>query len=290
MQSGLADDAFMRHVLACNNVDLPGPRAPFRIAGKTVGWVLPPLRAALARFPVIEDTGDGLTLREPGTLQAIARATSEQGLHRWRGEAFDVRAEPDGPVLAVLDRGGLPAFGVRSVGVHVNGLVRRPDGLHLWIGRRAAHKQLDPNKLDHLVAGGVSAGLTGRQTLLKEGEEEASLPRALGERAVLVGRVAYVMERREGLRRDLLHCFDLHLPEDFRPVPQDGEVAEFELWPIERVFQTVRDTDDFKFNVNLVLIDLFLRLGLIAEAQARALRPALYRLDGRASETDSTNP
>ena len=28
--------------------------------------------------------------------------------------------------------------------------------------------------------------------------------------------------------------------------------------------QTVRDTDDFKFNVNLVLIDLFQRLGMIA--------------------------
>jgi hypothetical protein len=27
--------------------------------------------------------------------------------------------------------------------------------------------------------------------------------------------------------------------------------------------QTVRDTDAFKFNVNLVLIDLFQRLGLI---------------------------
>ena len=37
----------------------------------------------------------------------------------------------------------------------------------------------------------------------------------------------------------------------------------FELWPIARVMQTVRDTDDFKFNVNLVLIDLFRRQGLI---------------------------
>ncbi len=42
-----------------------------------------------------------------------------------------------------------------------------------------------------------------------------------------------------------------------------GEVEAFELWPIERVFATVRDGDDFKFNVNLVLIDLFIRLGLL---------------------------
>ena len=33
--------------------------------------------------------------------------------------------------------------------------------------------------------------------------------------------------------------------------------------------------DAFKFNVNLVLIDLFLRLGLIGGAQGTALRTAL---------------
>jgi hypothetical protein len=37
----------------------------------------------------------------------------------------------------------------------------------------------------------------------------------------------------------------------------------------------VRDTDDFKFNVNLVLIDLFIRQGLIAGAEADSLRAEL---------------
>jgi hypothetical protein len=84
------------------------------------------------------------------------------------------------------------------------------------------------------------------------------------------------MARAEGLRRDLLHCYDLDLPEDFAPSATDGEVASFELWPIGRVLQTVRDTDDFKFNVNLVLIDLFLRRGLIADAEAAPLRATFY--------------
>ena len=39
--------------------------------------------------------------------------------------------------------------------------------------------------------------------------------------------------------------------------------------------QTVRDTDDFKFNVNLVLIDLLLREGLIGGALAQALHAGL---------------
>ena len=42
-----------------------------------------------------------------------------------------------------------------------------------------------------------------------------------------------------------------------------GLLSTFELWPIGRVVQTVREGDAFKFNVNLVLIDLFQRLRLI---------------------------
>ena len=38
---------------------------------------------------------------------------------------------------------------------------------------------------------------------------------------------------------------------------------------------TVRRTDAFKFNVNLVLIDLFLRRGLIAGEEGARLRQAL---------------
>ena len=59
------------------------------------------------------------------------------------------------------------------------------------------------------------------------------------------------------------------------PQAADGEVEAFELWPLRACCETVRDTDDFKFNVNLVLIDLFLREGLIPGDEAGCLRPAL---------------
>ena len=38
----------------------------------------------------------------------------------------------------------------------------------------------------------------------------------------------------------------------------------FELWPVRRVFETVRDTTEFKYNCNLVLIDFFVRHGLLS--------------------------
>ena len=54
------------------------------------------------------------------------------------------------------------------------------------------------------------------------------------------------------------------MDEGVQPVAVDGEVAGFELWPMAAVLDRVRDTDEFKFNVNLVLIDLFRRRGLLA--------------------------
>jgi 8-oxo-dGTP pyrophosphatase MutT (NUDIX family) len=270
-----SETGFLRHIRACNSARLPGDRLAFRIGGAQVGWVKPGFAAKLAAFPEISRGSDGLTLSDAAALGAISRALSDSGCYRWRREAFDIRAEPDGPVVAQLDRGALPSFGVLAVGVHVNGLVRRADGLHVWIARRAADKLLDPGKLDHIVAGGVPAGLDPAETLVKEAAEEASIPEPLAARAVRVGTIGYAMERPEGLRRDLLHCYDLDLPEDFSPHAADGEVEAFELWPIARVVRTVRETDQFKFNVNLVLIDLFLREGLIEGEEAETLRALL---------------
>lgn len=257
-------DGFQRHVRACNNAVLPGERVPFVLGDTPVGWVAPRMVQALK--PFTERRDGRVILHDPTALPAIARTLSEQGLYRWRAEAFDVRASVDGPVLGTIDRGAIPSFGIQAAGVHVNGLVRLDSGLHLWIARRAMDKRLDPGKLDHIVAGGVPAGLSPSETLVKEAAEEAAIPKALAEAARQVSTIRYAMDRPEGLRRDFLYCYDLELPRDFVPLAVDGEVEAFELWPVARVMQAVRDTDDFKFNVNLVLIDLFVRQGAIVGA------------------------
>ena len=270
-----AIDGLLRHVRACNNAHLPGSRLPFHIGADRVGWVKPDFATKLAACEQIYADADGVTLADGAALPAIARSLSDAGCFRWRREEFDIRADPEGPVLARLDRGALPSFGAMAIGVHVNGLVHRSDGLRLWIARRAKNKLLDPGKLDHVVAGGVPAGLTPAETLVKEAAEEAAIPASLASQAVPVAVIGYAMERPEGLRRDRLHCYDLELSGDFCPQAADGEVEAFELWPIDRALRTVRDTDDFKFNVNLVLIDLFLRRGLIGAPGAAALRAEL---------------
>jgi len=266
---------FLRHVEACTNAELPGDRVPFRIGDASVGWIRPDMLDDLAEFPALRLAADAVTLTDPDALPAIARALSDRGYYRWRREEFDVRATPDGEALARIDRGAIPSFGVMAAGVHVNGLVRTASDWLIWVGRRARDKLLDPGKLDHIVAGGVPAGLTPFETLVKEAAEEAAIPADLARTAKLVGHISYAMARPEGLRRDHLACYDLALPADFTPQPADGEVESFELLPIGTVMELVRDTDAFKFNVNLVLIDLFIRLGLIQGAEAVALRAGL---------------
>ncbi len=266
---------FLRHIRACNTAVLPGARLPFLISGATVGYVAPPFADVLAGFPAITRGPAGVTLQDPAALPAIARTVAARGYGRHRAEAFDVRATPGGPALTTIDRGALPVFGIMAEGIHANGLVRRADGLHLWVAKRAADKALDPGKLDHIVAGGTPAGLTAFETWIKEAAEEAAIPLDLAQTARLTGTISYAMDRREGLRRDVLHCYDIDLPETFTPTPADGEVESFALWPIADVLAAVRDTDAFKFNVNLVLIDLFLREGLIPAPEAAKLRAAL---------------
>lgn len=268
-----------RHVEACNNIASPGHLIPFRVGEDQVGWLGPELARALAFFPRdvhFDGRGAALAGRLRGegartdALGRLASALAARGHFRLRGEAFDVRATPEGPVLARLDRGALPPFGVISQGVHVNGFLRRPDGLHLWVGWRSRHKPVAPGQMDNVVAGGIPAGLTPDQCLVKEAEEEASLPAELAARAVAVGRVSYVMANEEGLRRDVLHCYDLELPEGVVPRPQDDEVERFELRPAAEVLREVAEADRVKFNVNLVLIDFFLRHGLLGGLDAAA--------------------
>ncbi len=267
-------DRFVRHIAACNNIPSPTGFLAFHMGGVQVGFITADLARALTFRPRdfhFDQNGVALAGRlktgaaRSDALAAALPALAEGGFLRIRREAFDVRQTSDGQVLASLDRGALPAFGVMSQGVHMNGLVRRADGLHVWIGIRSRAKAVAPGQIDNLVAGGIPAGLTPDETLVKEADEEASLSPELAARARPVGRVSYIFLNNEGLRRDVLHCYDLDVPEDVIPKPNDDEVERFELWPARRLLEAVADSDDIKFNVNLTLIDLFLREGLLAD-------------------------
>lgn len=258
----------------CHSARLPGTRLVLFAGTQQIGYIKPDLAEKLHNIaPEISISSSHATL--PETLLPHLNALATKAGIPTRAEDFDVRAVAEGPVLGVLDRGALPSFGVLGVGVHMNGLVRKTDGLHLWVAKRAANKKLDPGKLDHLVAGGVPAGYTPFAALIKEAEEEAGLAEILAAQAQLVGTFRYNMERPEGLRRDLIYAYDLELPESFVPQAMDGEVESFLLWPLAQVKEALLITSSFKFNVILVLVDLLLRKGLFASDEAALLQAAL---------------
>jgi len=264
----------LAHIAACHTAVLPGIRLPLYAGERHFGYLTLADAARLAAVASGTVVTDERVEMPAALLPQLNELAVAMGIPT-RAEDFDVREHAEGPSLGVLDRGALPSFGVIGVGVHLNGLVRRADGLHLWVAKRAADKKLDPGKLDHLVAGGVPAGFSPFEALLKEAEEEAGLPEAMTAQARQVAVFKYNMERPEGLRRDVLYAYDIELPEYFIPHPMDGEVESFALWPLAQVAEVLATSEEFKFNVNLVLIDLLLREGFYTGTQAATLRAAL---------------
>jgi hypothetical protein len=185
-------------------------------------------------------------------------------LWKLRREAYPVGLGWGSAPLMTVDRAVVPLFGIEAYGIHVNGLVRAEDGLKLWVGRRAKDKATAPGKLDHLIAGGHPHGISLADNLVKEAGEEAGISEALARQAIPAGAVSYRLRNEEGLRNDILFVYDLEVPMEFTPRNTDGEVEEFFLWTVEKVMQVLAETEDFKFNVALVLIDFLIRRGFIA--------------------------
>ncbi len=179
----------------------------------------------------------------------------------WREEIYNVTTEFNTLPLMKIERSAAPIFGMGRYGIHVNGLTYRNNRLHMWIAKRAKNKPSSPNKLDNLTAGGHVANKTVSETLIKECYEEANIPQPLAIQAQSAGFIRYILDRKQEVKRETLFIYDLFLPENFIPKNNDGEVAAFYLWPIKRVMDEGGNTQLFKTNINLVLIDFFVRYG-----------------------------
>lgn len=266
--------SFLDHIRRCNNADL-AQFEPWFAGGERAGFIHGEFATELARRPDLFERRDR-SWHLVSTLDTPAKRTEamrpflldlrERGQFKglWRDEHYPVTWVFARPALLEMERAAVPWFGVRAFGLHMNGYVRRDDGLHIWVPRRSYDKPTFPGSLDSTVAGGQPAGIGLLDNLVKECGEEASIPPGLARQARAVGYVSYWSQTGAQLKPDIMTCFDLELPEDFTPRANDGEVHSFELWPAARVFETVRDTTEFKYNCNLVLIDFFVRHGMLS--------------------------
>ncbi len=265
--------SYMDHVIACNRHNLASFK-PFRVDGVTIGHVRLALATEMSNHPeVFLETESGLTFtdtligfanRSLAMAGVVADLVKNGLLPPLRGELYPVAVTFWEEPFFQLDRCAIAAFGIRSFGVHVNGFSRRPDGeFDMWIARRAEDRIAYPGMLDNMVAGGQPIGLGLIENVIKECAEEASIPATIAAQARPTGAVSYIHEAADGLKPDIMFCYDLALPEDFVPLNSDGEVAAFYRLPLREVAEIIESSFKFKFNCNLVIIDFLIRHGFL---------------------------
>jgi 8-oxo-dGTP pyrophosphatase MutT (NUDIX family) len=161
-------------------------------------------------------------------------------------------------------------FGIASRGAHMTGYVKTSEGLKIWVPRRARHLFTYPGKLDSTVAGGIKAKDNPIDCIIAESDEEASLDKALVQKHLqAAGVLTYITMRKSSNHQEsnlvspeILYVYDLELPEHIILKPNDDEVEEFYLMSVHEVENAVKQ-EEFKTNSAIVMIDFFIRHGII---------------------------
>ena len=278
--------SYLNHIRACNNFN-PLAFLPFIVDGAIIGQIKRDFSQLLRGWSdifVVSDDSVGLVaqlntfdLRSEAIVMALQELVDKGVLTHLHGEQYVATATTREQGVFLIDRAAAPYFGVRAFGQHVNGFVRSEQGMLLWVAKRSADRRNFPGKLDNLVAGGLPYGISLQDNLKKECWEEAGIPQVLAASAQPVGVVTYNAETVQGYKPDTLYCYDLELPLDFEPRCTDGEVESFSLWSVEKVMDIVRETEEFKLNCNLVIIDFLVRHGFI-HPEDEAYIPLLQEL------------
>lgn len=222
---------------------------PLFAGRKRIGWLRPELAARLGSWPeVFASTPERVDLLKPEALSPVVEQLAGEGfVPGWRNERYRIADSFD------IERAAARPFGFRTEAVHVNAIA----GDQMWLARRSPAKPTDPGMLDNLVGGGMTAGLSIEQVLVKEAWEEAGIAAELARRARRGGTIELLREVPEGVQCEVIHVYHLELPRDFTPRNQDGEVAEVRLVPLGEALRLARDTDEMTVDAALVALNYF---------------------------------
>ncbi len=170
--------------------------------------------------------------------QIHARLRADGLIVGWRDEPYLLRDRTGGE-HGTLERAASRFWGMLTLGAHCNGYVADASGrpTHLWIARRSTSKPTDPGRLDNLIGGGVPAGQSPREAVIREGWEEAGLEPHQMAGLVTGGLIDLECDIPEGRQHERLHVFDLELPAGLVPANKDGEVAEHRLMTIAEALE-----------------------------------------------------
>ncbi|CEP65039.1 uncharacterized protein LALA0_S18e00342g [Lachancea lanzarotensis] len=195
----------------------------------------------------------------------------------WRDEHYAVYCEKRSPYVLV-ERALSGLLGIVTYGIHVNGFVRdsKTGEIKIWVPRRSPTKSTWPSMLDNVIAGGLGYPYGVFETVIKEGEEEANLPKELIQSHIKpVGAVSYFYFQSEAtdgqekfdtlsslITGEVEYLFDLELPPGVTPSPNDDEVESFSLLSLQETIDALR-SGHFKPNCALIMLEFLIRHGYI---------------------------
>ena len=242
---------------------------PLWCAGARIGWLRPAAAQRLLAWPDVFKRGaTGVRVAEslasPDARTAaidgvVAALYEERAIGGWRNERYAVVAGFDDPPLFHIERAAARYLGTTTYAAHANGYCGSGAGCEMWLARRSASKPIDPDMLDNLVGGGMSAGVSPLATIVREAWEEAGIPGQLARDAVPAGTVHLLREVPEGVQAEVIFVHDLALPRGFEPCNQDGEVAEFRRLPIRDVIELMEGEADTTLDASLVVLSFLMR-------------------------------
>ncbi len=246
------------HISRANNGTNSAAHAPWTFQGAAVGRIAP---AALQLAEKHLDPNLDATCIEQ--VHSLCEAIKTEVAVRWHDEAFGLYTLDTLTEVGTVPRGSVPYLGIQAFGVHANGYVRDGDNLKMWVAKRSADKPTFPGQWDNMVGGGLTAGMTAADVLVKEAFEEAALDMDTAVAVQPTGVLRYCHASDGGLRNNALYLYDIEVPADWTPTPNDGEVERFELWGMDKLRRCIETTRSFKYNCNVVVIDFMLRHGVI---------------------------
>ncbi len=265
--------SFIERLNACNHFNRQSV-LPFLIDHQQVGWIKKTHLSFLmnkTKFFQLDTDSVQLTdflndyeKRTQAITEVVSDLRQEGVVSDWRSELYPVAPFYGQQPLLALERSVAPFFGIKTYGTHLNGYYEKDNQIWVWIAQRASHLKFAPNKLDNLAAGGLSLGLSPQENMFKEAIEEAQISTDLLSNMRSVGAVSYLMDTPRGITPDTMFVYDLKLPADFNPTTDGSEVSSFMTFSLSELTTLIDDTDHFKYNSALVIIDFLIRHGGIS--------------------------
>jgi 8-oxo-dGTP pyrophosphatase MutT (NUDIX family) len=187
-----------------------------------------------------------------------------------------------------MERYASTLFGIVSRGAHLTVYTKTASGMKIWVPRRSPNLFTYPNCLDTTVAGGVAFGEGPFECIVREADEEASLPEDLIRKQVVhCGCISYMgLNDRGGggetglIAPDIMFVYDLEIPEGVVCKQNDDEVKEFYLMTVGEVKECLARAE-FKTNSALVMIDFFIRHRIITAESEKNYADIIARLHRR---------